>query len=80
MQVQNMLQHHPEVAKAMMGPLFGQPLLQPAQVVGVIQQQLQKPLPQQGRQVPFREAYAGAGCVWLLLQVGLRVYFFLQPV
>jgi hypothetical protein len=72
LQVQNMLQHQPEVAKAMMGPLFGQPLLQPAQVVGVILQQMQKQLPQRGRRVPFREAYAGAGCIWLLLQVCIR--------
>lgn len=68
--VQKMLQHQPEVAKAMMGPLFGQPLLQPSQVVAVIQQQLAAPLPQRGRRVPFREAYAGAGCVALLLQNG----------
>uniref|UniRef100_A0A383V8Q9 Alcohol dehydrogenase-like N-terminal domain-containing protein n=1 Tax=Tetradesmus obliquus TaxID=3088 RepID=A0A383V8Q9_TETOB len=71
--VQKMLQHQPEVAKAMMGPLFGQPLLQPSQVVAVIQQQLAAPLPQRGRRVPFREAYAGAGCVALLLQNGTVV-------
>ncbi|KAF6251901.1 subtilase family-domain-containing protein [Scenedesmus sp. NREL 46B-D3] len=68
--VQNMLKHQPEVAKAMMGPLFGQPLLQPSQVVGVVLKQLQKQLPQRGQRVPFREAYAGAGCIWLLLQNG----------
>eukprot|EP00879_Flechtneria_rotunda_P012556 GHRR01013111.1.p1 GENE.GHRR01013111.1~~GHRR01013111.1.p1 ORF type:complete len:519 (+),score=205.96 GHRR01013111.1:42-1598(+) len=68
--VQTMLKDQPEVAKAMMGPLFGQPLLTPTQVVDVILQKAQRPLPQKGRKVSFREAYAGAGCVFLILQHG----------
>jgi hypothetical protein len=65
-----MLQHQPEVAKEMMGPLYGQPLLQPQQVVDLTAKVLQQPLPQKGAKVPFRQAYAGAGCIWLLLQDG----------
>lgn len=54
--------------QAMMGPLSGQPLLKPQQVVDLIINTTHKPLPQKGRSVPFKEAYAGAGCVFLLLQ------------
>lgn len=65
-----MLERQPQVAQAMMGPLYGQPLLRPQQVVDLTSHVLQLPLPQQGAKVPFRTAYAGTGCVWLLLQDG----------
>lgn len=68
--VRTMLQHQPKVAQEMMGPLYGQPLLQPQQVVDLAIKVMQQPLPQKGAKVPFRQAYAGAGCVWLLLQDG----------
>lgn len=56
-----------------MGPLFGQPLLQPQQVVDLTVKVLQQPLPQKGAKVPFRQAYAGTGCIWLLLQNGRSI-------
>jgi hypothetical protein len=68
--VRTMLQHQPKVAQEMMGPLYGQSLLQPQQVVDLAITVMQQPLPQKGAMVPFRQAYAGAGCVWLLLQDG----------
>lgn len=68
--VRVMLERQPQVAQAMMGPLYGQPLLQPQQVVDLTSKVLQLPLPQQGAKIPFRTAYAGTGCVWLLLQDG----------
>lgn len=71
--VRTMLEHQPEVAKDMMGPLYGQPLLQPQQVVGLTVKVMRQPLPQKGAKVPFRQAYAGAGCIWLLLQDGRSI-------
>lgn len=68
--VQNMLLHHPDVAKAMMGPLFGKPLLSPQVVVGVVQGLLQRPLPVKGQSVDYNAELAGAGCVYLILQNG----------
>ena len=65
-----MLEKQPHVAQQMMGPLYGQPLLQPQQVVDLTAKVLAQPLPKQGAKVPFRQAYAGTGCVWLLLQDG----------
>lgn len=71
--VRTMLEHQPDVAKQMMGPLFGLPLLQPQQVVDLTIKVMQQPLPQKGAKVPFRQAYAGAGCIWLLLQDGRSI-------
>jgi hypothetical protein len=34
---------------------------------------MKQPLPQKGAKVPFRQAYAGAGCIWLLLQDGRSI-------
>lgn len=68
--VRTMLERQPHVAQQMMGPLFGQPLLQPQQVVDLTVRVMQQPLPAKGQKVPFRQAYAGTGCVWLLLQDG----------
>eukprot|EP00775_Hariotina_reticulata_P002617 gene2617-2918_t len=47
--VQKILRDQPEVAKAMMGPLYGQQLLQPQQVVDVIQGLIDAPLPAKGK-------------------------------
>ena len=66
--VQNMLRNSPDLAKAMMGPLYGAPLLQPQQVVDVVLHLLQQPLPVKGQNVPYTEEMAGAGCVFALLQ------------
>lgn len=71
--VRTMLEHQPQVAQEMMGPLYGQPLLQPQQVVDLTVKVMQQPLPEKGAKVPFRQAYAGAGCVWLLLQDGRSI-------
>jgi hypothetical protein len=65
-----MLRNAPHVAKAMMGPLYGAPLLQPQQVVDLVLKLLQEPLPVKGQSVPYAEEMAGAGCVHVLLQNG----------
>jgi hypothetical protein len=65
-----MLRDHPDVAKAMMGPLFGKPLLSPQVVVGVVEGLLQRPLPVKGQTVDYNAELAGAGCVYLILQNG----------
>lgn len=57
----------PDRARAMMGPLYGQPLLQPQQVVDLMLHIAAQPLPVKGTVIDFDHP---SQCVWMLLQGG----------